>query len=63
MKLTGHDASVLAFIARYPASSEAAALITNLSSPVREIAEAIVRPGSPSNWEHTAAAIRKWAEP
>lgn len=68
-KLSGHEGSVLAFIARAPASEEAASLASGLKGSAKRIADAIINETAPIKRKHkidksilaTANAMRSWA--
>jgi hypothetical protein len=57
-KLNGREASILAFIARFPASSEAKRLSRTLEGPAKRIADSLLD-GSTSENAGRASAHRK----
>ena len=62
-KLDGREASILAFIARFPSSSEAARLARTLNGPAKKIADSLLYGSlTPGKGEQAAAEIsQKWA--
>lgn len=67
-KLTGHEASVLAFVARFPYSLEAREHAAKLTGPAYDIAWQIIEPKpvdpitNSESVVSSAAGIVKWAE-
>lgn len=63
-QLNGHEASVLAFIARFPKSKDATRLAKTLDGAAKEIAEALLKGRSAATDVSSSAAaraMRNWA--
>ena len=63
-QLNGHEASVLAFIARSPRSQEAARLAKTLTGHASQIADTLINGATATTDVSTGAAaeaMRKWA--
>jgi hypothetical protein len=64
-QLTGQEASILAFIARFPDSADASELAKSLSGRSRKIADALIKRHSKGSRDASssaaARAVRAWA--
>lgn len=62
IKFSGYEASVLSFVAMFPASEEAKSKAATLGSEAHKIADAIINGRGDAHALEAAAAIRRWAD-